>query len=94
MSPSRPMTASTTPLAIRSGAPIDSIADANAVPPRTASAAYRKSAVAAPAPAENAGQKPRRMPTSMINIAIAPTGMAIPYPAATPVMKASIGKKI
>jgi len=30
----------------------------------------------------------------MIRMAIAPTGMAIPYPAATPVMNASICKKI
>ena len=43
----------------------------------------------APAPAADAHRNPHRIPMSTIRTAIAPTGMAIPYPATTPVRKAS-----
>ncbi|HUK50662.1 MAG TPA: hypothetical protein VLV18_06465 [Terriglobales bacterium] len=46
--------------------------------------------MAAPAPALNATLNPRRIPNSIIRIAIGPTGMAIPYPAKTPRRNGSI----
>jgi len=58
-------------------------------PARDANDAYTKSADAAPAPAHQATGKPRRIPSSMIKIAIGPMGMAMPYPAIKPWTKSS-----
>ena len=52
--------------------------------------AYIKSAEAAPAPAQNATANPRRIPISIINMAMGPTGIAMPYPANMPRRNASI----
>src|SRR3990172_518882 len=57
---------------------------ARAPPPMAASAAYSPSAEAAPAPSAAATRKPRRIPTSTMGPAVAPTGIAIAQPASAP----------
>lgn len=50
--------------------------------------------MAAPSPAAMAGRRPRRSPVSTISTAMAPTGMAMPYPATPPARNALSMRRI
>jgi hypothetical protein len=75
--PRNAITVRTTTAKTCSAGVIGSRSCATLAPARTASRAYRASAVAAPRPAAAAGWKPRRTPSSMIRTATGPTGIAM-----------------
>src|SRR6266487_1003163 len=83
------MPASSAPAAQRSGPAIVWTWRASPAPPATAASANPPSRVAAPRPAAAPMHRQAATPSRIRKMAMAPTGMAIPYPASNPEITAA-----